>query len=182
MTDSIDSYIENLFDTENNDKDVEKSDNIVDTEENNDTNGAVKKKDSIRKYWFEILLCILCVCFVYYIWSSIFNFSFMGIEVGRLFMQSLVFLLPFFGLWVFYKVNQSRHDREIGKSKDQTNLLVAMEQNGRCANCTKILDQDYHVTPLLKQGIKGKKFKALCKPCFELTCLNNSLYKTIKDF
>lgn len=144
-----------------------------------------KPKFSIRRYWFEILLFMICVMYLYYISSSIFSYTIFGLSIGRFLMQILVFVLPFLGLWFFYRVNKSKKVDsvpKIGSIGASNNLMIAMRQHGRCASCMSVLDKTYQVETIRTDNHEGKRFRAVCQPCFDRSCLNNSLYKTLRDF
>lgn len=190
MKDFINEIIDNLQNSnENNDNDdVDTEDmieSIKDTKESEGFEGYEESQEpkgtkSIRQYWVEILLCLTCLCYLYYISSSIYNYTFLGFSLGRVVSQVLVFILPFIGLWLFYRVNKTRKVESTKQNNSSKNLLIALKQNGRCASCTNILDKDYLLEPVTK-GDK-KNLRAVCHTCYDRSCLNNSLYKTLRDF
>jgi len=177
-------FVNEIIDDLTND---EKLDSYEEVEERED-NDIITKKKSLRHYWVEILLCIMCLCYLYYISSSIYNYTFLGFSLGRTVSQALVFILPFVGLWLFYRVNKTRkvesNIRDNSTNGITKNLLIAMQQNGRCAKCNNVLGNDFMLEKEKVNGKAGKSGKelAMCGNCYDRKCLNNSLYKTLRDF
>jgi hypothetical protein len=188
MKDFINEIIDNFENSNDNDNDNvnvnDNDDNVEDVIESLNELKELKnpqKKKSLRQYWVEILLCLVCFGYLYYISSSIYNYTIFGISLGRFVTQVLVFILPFIGLWLFYRVNKTRKvESKIQINSSSTDskesYLIAIKQNGRCASCNKILDKNYLIEPFKKD------LRAVCNTCYDRNCLNNSLYKTIRDF
>jgi len=122
-----------------------------------------------RKYWVEILLTLICIFYLYYVSSSV---TILGFSIGRFIMQSFMFILPFIGLWLFYYVNKYRQNREDTNKKK---LRLAVKQKWKCNKCNTTLGNTYFLDSANKNTI-------VCNSCFDKNSLNNSLYKTLKDF
>lgn len=136
-----------------------------------------KSGTSIRTYWFEIMLCIVGIAFMWY-WFS--NFL-----TGGWIIQLLIFALPFIGLWIFYKVNTGR---KRPTDSQYTKKWVAIQQGWLCAQCQKTLPPNYEIMKIsavtpdnIADYDPAKYYEALCLPCYGNYTFNKSLYNTIKD-
>jgi hypothetical protein len=152
----------------------EEIDDMIDVVENKQ---SIEKggKGKIREYWFEIVLAIIGLFFMYY-WFS--NFI-----TGGWIFQLLIFALPFIGLWIFYKVNMGK--TAIRKKDSQyTKKWAAIQQGWTCAQCQKTLPPVYEIVKVADTKMTddlASCYKAVCPTCYGNYTFNKSLYTTIKD-